>query len=518
MRTVERFCTLVAFTWLACGLFSIAQGQTTENAVKFDISPPLRGIHPPPKARGAFLREHIVKKIPLPPQNRSLFPDITLQRKATTTLPIGPLKSFPGIGVGGVQFPISSDPPDTNGSAGKSHYVQWVNTGFAVFDKKTGKPVLGPLDGNLIWSGFGGNCEHFNDGDPIVLYDKIADRWLLTQFAVSGTPFSQCIAVSTSPDPTGTYARYEYQFQDFNDYPKFGVWPDAYYGTFNMFRDNSFLGAKACAFDRGKMLSAQQARMVCFDVNGQGGLLPADQDGATLPPAGAPNYLLNIGNNELNLWKFHVDWAHTANSRLTGPTPVATAPFEVACRNAPISGQCVAQPGTSEMLDTLSDRLMFRLAYRKFANHESLLVNHAVVVGSSSGIRWYELRDPGGNPKIFQQGTYAPDNAFRWMASIAMDKAGDMLMGYSESSSSVFPGIVFTGRSANDPLNQMAIEQRAEKGSGVQQNPDRWGDYASMSVDPNDDCTFWFSTQYVSATGQFNWSTKVEPVRFASCH
>jgi hypothetical protein len=492
-----------------------AFGQAVENAVKFDVSPPFRGIQPPARPQGAFFREHVVKKIPLPPEKLAALADTVLQKKATAKLAIGPVRPFPGIGR--ENFNITSDPPDTNGSVSKTHYVQWVNTGLAIFDKATGKAVLGPVEGNLLWTGFGGNCERFNDGDPVVLYDKAADRWLLTQFAVSQAPFSQCIAVSTSPDPTGTYARYEYQFQDFNDYPKFGVWPDAYYGTFNMFQGNSFKGAKACAFERDEMLVSQAARMVCFDAANQGGLLPADLDGATAPPTGAPNYLLDIGANQLNLWKFHVDWTNPGSSTFTGPTAIKTAPFEIACRNAPNPGQCVKQPRTSETLDTLSDRLMFRLAYRKFSDHETLVVNHAVVAGNSSGVRWYELRDPAGTPKIFQQGTFAPDAAFRFMGSVAMDKAGDILMGYTVSSSQISPGIRFTGRSVSDPPNQMAIEQQAVQGKGSQLSPERWGDYASMSIDPTDDCTFWFSTQYVSQTGKFNWSTSIVPVKFTGC-
>jgi hypothetical protein len=515
MRTIGRVAAVASVAWSISGLAPSALGQAIENAVKFDVSPPLRSIQPPPVAQGAFLREHRVKKIPLPPEKLAALADTVLQKTATTTLPVGAIKPFPGIGR--ENFMITSDPPDTNGSVSKTHYVQWVNTGLAIFDKTTGHSVLGPIPGNLLWSGFGGNCERFNDGDPVVLYDKAADRWLLTQFAVSGAPFSQCVAVSTSADPTGTYARYEYQFQDFNDYPKFGVWPDAYYGTFNMFQGNNFQGAKVCAFERAKMLASQAARMQCFDVANQGGILPADFDGATPPPAGAPNYLVDIGSNQLNLWKFHVDWTNPGSSTLSGPTAVKTAPFEIACRNAPNPGQCVKQPGTSETLDTLSDRVMFRLAYRKFNDHEALVVNHAVVAGTSSGVRWYELRDPGGAPKIFQQGTYAPDAAFRWMASTATDKAGNMLMGYSVSSPKISPGIRFTGRSASDPPNQMAVEQQAMPGKGSQQTPDRWGDYASMSIDPTDDCTFWFSTQYVSMTGKFNWSTSIVPVKFSSC-
>ena len=195
------------------------------------------------------------------------------------------------------------------------------------------------------------------------------------------------------------------------------------------------------------MLAGQAARMQCFDVASQGGLLPADLDGPTAPPAGTPDYLVNIGSNALNLWKFHVDWGNPASSSFTGPTSIKAAPFEIACRNAANPGQCVVQPKTQETLDTLSDRLMFRLAYRRFSDHEAMVVNHAVIAGPSSGVRWYELRDPGGTPTVFQQGTFAPDAAFRWMASIAMDKAGNMLMGYSVSSSkirrpSVSPAVV----------------------------------------------------------------------------
>jgi len=520
MRTGVRFIAITGLFCCALGLAPSALSQTVENAVRFDVSPPLSSIQPPAKAQGAFFREHRVKKIPLPPAKLAALADTALQKKATLKLSAGMvMPPFAGIGMGTPAFSITADPPDTNGSVGKAHYVQWVNTGLAVFDKMAPHDrVLGPIDGKLIWSGFGGNCENFNDGDPIVLYDKMADRWLLTQFAVSGTPFSQCVGVSTSADPTGTYSRYEFQFADFNDYPKFGVWPDGYYGTFNMFRGNSFLGAKACAFEREKMLASQPARIVCFDVANQGGLLPADLDGATPPPVGAPNYLMDIGSNQLNLWQFHVDWTGAASSTLTGPTVVRTAPFEIACRNAAIPGECVKQPRTTELLDTLSDRLMFRLAYRNFTDHEALVVNHAVVAGGSSGIRWYELRDPGGMPKIFQQGTYAPDTAFRWMASIAMDKVGNLLMGYSVSSSKIFPEIRFTGRNASDPLNQMAIEQRAVRGKGSQLSPERWGDYASMSIDPTDDCTFWFSTQYLANTGNANWLTSIVPVKFSNCH
>jgi hypothetical protein len=518
MKFSGRLSAGVFFVWSLFGPAPSVLGQTVENAIRFDTSPPLSSIQPVPKAQGAFRLEHRVKKLPPLASKLAALADTVVQKAATKKLQIGAVVPFEGVGQ--ENYSISSDPPDTNGSVGRTHYVQWVNTGLAIYDKTTRVRVPSmpnPVDGNLVWSGFGGNCENFNDGDPIVLYDKAADRWLLTQFAVTQPPFSQCIAVSTSGDPTGTYARYEYQFTDFNDYPKFGVWPDAYYGTFNMFQGNNFKGAKVCAFERAKMLAGAAARMQCFDLANQGGVLPSDLDGRTPPPIGAPNYLMNFGNDQLNVWKFHVDWTNPQSSTLAGPATIRTAPFAIACKSAPNPGECVKQPNTAEMLDTLSDRLMFRLAYRNFGDHESLVVNHSVVAGASSGVRWYEVRDPGGTPKIFQQGTFAPDGAFRWMASIAMDKVGNMLMGYSVSSSTISPAIRFTGRSPSDPLNQMAIEQHAKEGTGSQNTPERWGDYASMSVDPSDDCTFWFSTQYVAATGSYNWRTSIVPVKFGNC-
>lgn len=506
---------LVAFALLTVLAPPSVLAQVVANDVRHDVSPALRSIRPPLKAQGAFLTEHRVKRLPPLPAKLAALADTALQKQVTKTLAIGPVGVFDGVGQG--NYTITSDPPDTVGSVGTTQYVQWVNTGLAVFEKGSGRMVLGPVDGNTLWMGFGGNCENFNDGDPIVLFDKIARRWLLTQFAVSQPPFSQCVAVSTSDDATGPYARYEFQFQDFNDYPKFGVWPDGYYGTFNMFRGNAFLGAKACAFERDKMLAGQAARMQCFDVAGEGGLLPADLDGATPPPVNAPNYVMNFGSDRLNLWRFHADWANPSGSSLAGPTAITTAPFRPACETAPTPGACVRQPNTPERLDTLSDRLMFRLAYRNFGDHESLVVNHSVTVGTGAGVRWYEVRSPGTTPAIAQQGTYAPSVIFRWMGSVAMDKIGNMAMGYSVSGSRTFPNIRFTGRAVSDPPNQMAVEQQAVKGIGSQTRPDRWGDYSSMSVDPTDDCTFWFTTQSLGKTGSANWRTSVVHFKFTNC-
>jgi hypothetical protein len=424
---------------------------------------------------------------------------------------------FEGLGNGSLGFTVNSAPPDTNGAVGLTQYVQWVNTSFAVFNKSTGALIAGPTAGNALWSGFGGGCETNNDGDPIVLYDKLANRWVLSQLSVTTTPFLECIAVSTTSDATGTYNRYSFQYSNFDDYPKMGVWPDAYYETFNMFSGNRFVGADACAYDRTAMLAGQPATQICFQQGSSvGGLLPSDFDGtsATTPPAGSPNFMVFFGSNNLNLFKFHVDFATPANSTFTGPTVIPVAAFTALCNG----GTCVPQAGTTQQLDSLADRLMFRLAYRNLGTHESLVVNHSVAAGSSGGVRWYELQNPNGTVTLAQQSTFAPDSKFRWMGSIAMDQAGDMGVGYSISSSSSNPSIAFTGRAAGDPSNTMQAETVVINGTGSQTGGlNRWGDYSAMQVDPVDDCTFWFTTEYMKTTGSFNWNTRIANFKFPNC-
>src|SRR5512142_2707270 len=295
--------------------------------------------------------------------------------------------------------PCNCAPPDTNGAVGATQYVQWVNTAFAVYNKSTGALVAGfPKAGNALWAGFGGACQNSNDGDPIVQYDKIANRWVMTQFAVSSTPYTQCIAVSTTSDATGSYYRYAFSYgTQFNDYPKLGVWPDGYYISYNIFNNGeTFAGSKVCAFDRTKMLAGDPtATQQCFQLGtSDGGLLPSDLDGTTAPPAGSPNFFMNFGANSLNLWKFHVDFANSANTTLTGPTSIPVASFSAACSGG---GACIPQPNTSNKLDSLADRLMYRLAYRNRSGVESLLVNHTVKVSGNKrsevdGVRWYEIR------------------------------------------------------------------------------------------------------------------------------
>lgn len=501
------------------------------NAVQQDVSPPLKGMQ-------AFApgSEHKRDKPlhPIPQKDISNnAPDGAVQSTVTgQTTSAGGL-NFAGVGAGDYGFSVEYAPPDTNGAVGATQYVQWVNAAFAVFDKATGTIAPGfPKAGNAPWSGFGGGCEANNDGDPVVQYDKAAQRWILTQFSVSTVPYLQCVAVSTTSDATGTYNRYAFSYGNvqFNDYPKLSVWPDAYYVTYNIFNNgSSFAGSKVCAFDRTKMIAGQAATQQCVQLSSNyGGLLPADLDGSTAPPANTPGLFLNFGTNSLNLWRYHVDFAAPANSNLSSPVSIPVAAFTPACSGG---GACIPQPGTSQVLDSLADRLMYRLAYRHFSDHESLVVNHAVSVGSNkrnsvTSVRWYELRNAANKtiasatPVVYQQGTLiAGDGIHRWMGSIAMDKAGDIALGYSASSSSVFPSIRYVGRVPTDPLGTMESESIITNGHGSQlKNLDRWGDYSAMTVDPVDDCTFWYTNEYLKSNGTFNWSTQIASFKFPGCN
>jgi len=503
-------------------------------AVQHDVSPPLRGMSSESPGAESH-REKPLRTFPGSASN-NLQADPAVQ--SGTSGPVVATTNglnFAGVGKGDYGFSPNAAPPDTNGAIGATQYVQWVNESFAVFDKTTGAIAAGfPKAGNTLWQGFGGGCEVNNDGDPIAQYDKVAGRWVLTQFSVSNAAtygYLQCVAISTTSDATGSYYRYAFSYgsTQFNDYPKLGVWPDGYYITFNIFNNGqTFAGSKACAYDRTKMLTGAAASQVCFQLsNSYGGLLPADLDGSIAPPSGSPNFFLNFGSNSLNLWKFHVDFTTPTSSTFTGPTNIPVAAFNAACSGG---GTCIPQPNTSQRLDSLADRLMYRLAYRHFNDgHEALVVNHSVTVSgnkrnSVTGVRWYELRNPAGNtiaggtPVVYQQGTYSPDSTSRWMGSIAMDKIGNIALGYSASSSSLFPSIRFTGRLPTDALGTLQAESNILTGGGSQlTNLSRWGDYSSMTVDPVDDCNFWFTTEYLKSSGTFNWSTRIASFKFPGC-
>jgi hypothetical protein len=281
----------------------------------------------------------------------------------------------------------------------------------------------------------------------------------------------------------------------------------------------TFAGAKVCAFDRLRMLdaTATPGAMQCFQLGSQfGGLLPSDLDGSTPPPDGSPNFLLAFDDaslSALDLWKFHVDWTTPTSSTFTGPLQIPVAPFTEACNGT----TCIPELGSAQ-LDSLADRLMYRLAYRNFGSSDSLLVNHSVDVGGHSAVRWYEIKNPGTSPTVYQQGTYSPDSSYRWMGSLAMDQRGNILLGYSISSASLAPGISYTARLSSDPLGTLQKEGSLLAGSGSQTGSvTRWGDYSAMTLDPTDDCTFFYTNEYLQSTGSFNWSTRVGSFKFPSC-
>ena len=492
-------------------------GLTVIASSKNDVSPRLATIPPKPEDAGQPKKERPQHGFPHPAAGA---PDTAVQTTVSSAAPVTS-SSFDGIGQGFASFIVQYAPPDTNGAVGPNNFVQTVNVSFAVFTK-TGSLLYGPAKINTLFTGFGGLCETDNDGDPSVVYDQLADRWLITQFAVSGAngspvPYLECIAISTSGDPTGSYYRYSFPRTYFPDYPKLGLWPDAYYMSTNDFSGNSFAGATTWAFDRTKMLTGAPATAQLFHLSLlYGGLLPATLDGRAMPPAGAPNYFVALNDSSsLALWKFHVDFANSANSTLTGPTTIPVAGYTELCNG----GTCVPQAGTTQQLDSLADRVMYRLAYRNFGDHESLVVNHSVApTAGGGGARWYEIRSPGGTPTVYQQSTYAPDTRYRWMGSAAMDRVGDIAVGYSVSSATMNPAIAYTGRTPTDPLGTLEAETILISGTGSQLSGlKRWGDYSSMAIDPVDDCTFWYTTEYLTASGTFNWHTRVGTFKFANC-
>jgi len=443
-------------------------------------------------------------------------PDPVVQR---TEIPL--VGTANGLNFDGISDRDGVAPPDTNASVGATQVVEIVNTSYQVFNKTTGASVLGPAEINTVFAKFGGVCQsgpYYSD--PVVLYDKMAGRWLITIIGSNNgfSTGSECIAVSTTSDATGAYNRYAYSFSpDLNDYPKFGVWPDAYYATYNLFGPVSFVGADACAYDRTAMLAGTTAAEICFTKSAEFSFLPGDMDGAGVATTGEPDFFVDLNNStSLHLYTFHVDFTMPSNSTFTGPTTITVASYTEACGG----GTCIPQPGTTQRLDSLADRLMFRLAYRNFSDHEALVVTHSVAGtgGDVSAARWYEIRSPNATPTVFQQGTFALSAVPLWMGSIGMDKVGDIALGVSASSGSVHPSIGYTGRKPTDPAGMMESPALIKLGPGSQTGGlSRWGDYSSMAIDPADDCTFWYSQMYIPANGSFNWHTRLASFKFVNC-
>lgn len=479
---------------------------------------------------------------------------LTLEAGAPSAVVPSAAVSVDGLGNGDNfdSFGFRVAPPDANGDAGPNHYVQQVQLLVRVFDK-TGTPLTPPFRLSSLWSGVGGECANEDRGSPVVAYDPLADRWLLSQFAfatITAPPFYHCVAVSQTSDPTGSYFLYAFEIggRNFPASPKLGVWPDAYYMATDQFLDGaSFNGSGAFAFERDKMLAGDPgAALIYFDLDlatfpdGLAGMLPSDLDGLTPPPAGAANIFAALAASEfgdpvdgVRLFEFHANFAQPSASTFVErvDSPLAVVPFNPL---SPPGRDDIEQPPpatTSASLDSVPDRLMHRLAYRNFGGYESLAVSHTVNVGAGTtlathqaGIRYYELRKSGsGLFAVHEQATFAPDAANRWLPSAAMDNDGNLAVGYSVSSSTIFPSIRYAGRLATDPPGGLHQGETAlVAGSGVQTSTgSRWGDYSALTVDPADDCTFWYTNEYYTAASQstssVGWLTRISTFKFPSC-
>ncbi|NOR86118.1 MAG: hypothetical protein GQ527_00775, partial [Bacteroidales bacterium] len=399
----------------------------------------------------------------------------------------------PGVGFNG-QGGTGYYPPDTDGDVSETHFVQVVNSKYNVYDKQ-GTKLLGPLNLSTLWASLPGPWVGSNDGDPIVLYDEIAQRWVITQFYVSNPNDNyELFAVSETSDPLGAYHLYAFGFgNQMNDYPKMGVWTDGYYATYNMF-NNGFVGSKITVVEREKMLIGDPtASMIEYLKYGKYATMPADIDGENLPAAGTTNTVMYITDSKkIELWDFHADWDTPSNSSLS--LGVTLTPTYFSEYNGSIP-----QPNGNG-LDALGGMIMNRLAYRKFDGHESMVTNHSVVANGKAGIRWYEFRRTSGDWEIYQEGTYSPagDDHYRWMGSAAMNANGDIGLAYSVTNSSdIHPSIRYTGRRDGDALGQMTIEEvELKTGTTSQTSFSRWGDYSCLNVDPDNDTVFWFTTEY----------------------
>jgi hypothetical protein len=514
---------LLSLAMLLCASLAWAQ-SAPQGAVKiikvkkFDVSPPLRelvknakpGI--PAVSAGRQDRE-IPNKLEVRKRGESNKRDAVLQASGAGTEAANITLNFDGASntdnQNVVGFRVA--PPDPNMDVGPNHIVQTINLITTMYNK-SGGVVLGPFATDDLWAGFGGDCELNNDGDPVVLYDHLADRWVISQFVFS---VSECVCVSQTPDPTGAYFRYEFSTPG-NDYPKLGVMEDAYYATIRNF--SGAFNIDAAAMDRAKMLAGDPgATIQIFDLSALNpdveGFLPADLDGPA-PPAGTPGMIVGhnggptLVHNELEVYNFDVDFFNPGNSSLTLADAIPVSQYDISITTIP-------QPSPGPGLDDLAIFTMHRVGLRNMGSHLAMVLNHTVDVNNPAnhaGIRWYELRDntsSGNNWTLFQEGTFAPDAAHRWMGAIAMNANGDIGLSYTVSSSSIFPSIRVTGRLATDPLGTMMAETPIIAGTGAQTGTGRWGDYSSLSVDPSDNIKFAGTHEYGKTTGSFNWWTRI---------
>jgi hypothetical protein len=438
---------------------------------------------------------------------------------------IAPLVSFDGLGEGGAGGGRGGI--DISLAVGPNHIVQILNGNTAVFSK-SGKLLYGPVPNNTVFADFGVRCGVTNNSDTVVRYDQLADRWLIV-LPVFTKPYAMCYAVSATPDPLGLYYRYEFQRPLFPDYPRPAVWPDGYYNPTSTSDDllpEVITQKHDCIADRVRMLKGLPATEQCVVIDGGVFMLNADVDGKRPPPAGAPNIMMSTGGTQLMkkfeddgiyFYKVHVDWENPAKTSVSPPRKIPVAPYHYLCDGQ--LSNCVSQPGTERRLDSQGDKLIQRLAYRNFGDRESILAEHSVATAAhGGGVRWYEFRlDKQRDPVLYQQATYTPEGMYRWLGSVAMDKKGDIGLGYSFGGAPNFAGQRFAGRLAKDPKGQLTFHESVlAEGAASQTGSLRWEDYTNIAVDPSDDCTFWFTGNYLKA-GAGSSTTRVGSFVLPGC-
>jgi len=561
MRIIGGSVLAMGALLLSCLPLAAQDNNTTiQLAVRFASSPPLSELAklpqtPQPCCSLGPQNPHIPKPQVAPTVDRAQ------QRAATLSPNFSLIAHILGVGYGYPNYSVPDAPPDTNMAVGDTQIVQWVNVSYIVCDKTPGSCSGIPILGNTLWSSLGGICANNNDGDIIAQWDRIHHRWILAQNVFTGS-YGVCVAVSQTNDAMGAYYLYQFPVVNggFPDYPKWGNWPTGYFQTWNNFGPggSGFKGPVFCGYHSAKMIAGDpSAEQICHQYSSsEDSLLPGDLDSPGPPPkdkaTGAWQDEFAIGsvgdvdNSHLSLYSMHInnqsDWSQGAtftgdgNSQLL---PIMT--FTPACNGA-YGGDCVPQKSIPDKLDSLGDRLMYRFAYWNdisptavacaLCNVQHWYVNWDVTAsGGNIGPRWMEIQAASlvvqpSALHVYQQGTFAPDGNWRWMGSIARDNANDVLLGFSEScgdtcpgGTPTFPSVAVAGRVASDPLGTLEAELLYVNGTGSQPDTsNRWGDYSAMRIDPVDNCTFWFTTEYYQINQRFDWSTDIGKFKFSNCH
>lgn len=440
---------------------------------------------------------------------------------------------FAGLGFGfhGPQGAADPrNPSDNSLAAGPRYLIQTVNSRLAIFDK-SGRALDGPIPTNVLFSGFQGDCGKTPFGDVVVRYDQLARRWVFVlpifrrpRGAAPDAPYAVCYAVSAGQNPLGRYYRYQFTRKLFPDYPRLGIWPDGYYlGTST---GDTVIQKHACVAERAAMLRGFPAREQCAVLDGVNFLNPADLEGRRKPPQGAPELFFAAGGAQLRkvfaddalvMFRFHVNWRDPRQSRVTGPFRIPVAPYHYLC-NGQLSN-CVPQPGTQRRLDAQGDKLMQAVVYRRVGRRELVAALHSIdTAAGGGGVRWYELQlDRPQLPVLLQQGTYAPGGGYRWMGSLGLDRRGDLAIGYSYGDAAHFAGQRMSARLAHDARGKLTFAETVlARGAAAQTYSLRWEDYATLAVDPSDDCTFWYAGDFYEKDAK-SYSTRIGALRLPGC-